>query len=164
MTPADLLDQVYGELRTLAASKMAREPAGHTLDATGLVNEAWLRLKAQTFTTKGDFLRAAAVAMRRILVDHARAKRAGKRAGGRRVEFDDGLAAEAQRGADLEALDEALGRLATVQPLVAELVQLRYFSGLTVPEAAEALGVAPRTADAWWAYARAWLADDLTNS
>lgn len=164
MTPSELLDQVYDELRALAASKMAREPAGHTLDATGLVNEAWLRLKAQTFTTKGDFLRAAAVAMRRILVDHARAKRAGKRGGGRRVEFDAGLVPDAQRGADLEYLDEALDRLAAVQPLVAELVQLRYFSGLTVNEAAAALGVAPRTADAWWAYARAWLADDLSNS
>ena len=104
--------------------------------------------------------------MRRILVDHARAKRAGRRGGGRRVEFDaeelaDPLAAP-RRGADLEALDEALDRLAAVESLVAELVQVRDFSGLTVSEAAEALGAAPRTADAWWAYA--WMADDLNKS
>ena len=164
MTPADLLDQVYGELRTLAASKMAREPAGHTLDATGLVNEAWLRLKAQTFTTKGDFLRAAAVAMRRILVDHARQKKAGKRGGGARtVTFEE---IGAGRGPDPDLLldvDEALARLAAEDPSSAEVARHRLFAGLSIEEAAEALGISRASAFREWAYARSWLATALAR-
>ncbi len=162
MTPADLLPQVYDELRKLAAAKLAAESPGHTLDATALVHEAWLKLDGQSFTSQGSYLRAAGVAMRRLLVDHARAKKAAKRGGAGRVELASEPAAPPDRtGDDLEALDEALDRLALIQPRVVELVQLRYFIGLTISEAAAILDIAPRTADAWWAYARGWLAAEL---
>ena len=161
---ADLLPLVYDELRKLAAARMAAEAPGHTLDATALVNEAWLKLNATSFSSKSGFLRAAAVSMRRILVDHARSKKAGKRGGGQRVEYDFDRLARPERDAELEALDESLSRLARAQPQVAELVQLRYFAGLAIPDAALALGISPRTADAWWAYARGWLAEDLKES
>ena len=160
----DLLPLVYDELRTLAAARMAAEAPGHTLDATALVNEAWLKLSAHSFSSRSGFLRAAAVSMRRILVDHARAKKAGKRGGGQRVDYDFDRLAQPERDAELEALDESLSRLARTQPRVAELVQLRYFVGLAIPDAALALGISPRTADAWWAYARGWLAEDLKKS
>jgi RNA polymerase sigma factor (TIGR02999 family) len=164
MIPDELLPHVYDELRKLAAAKMRNEADGHTLDATALVNEAWLKLNADSYASRSQFIRAAAVAMRRILVDHARAKRAEKRGGGQRVDYDIERVAQLDPNAELEALDDALERLAKVQPQVADLVQLRYFAGLTIPEAAEILGVAPRTADAWWAYARGWLAEDLKKS
>jgi RNA polymerase sigma factor (TIGR02999 family) len=99
--------------------------------------------------------------MRRILVDHARERKALKRGGGRRAELADDALPAPEPGTDLDALDEALARLAAVQPAVAELVQLRYFGGLTVPAAADLLGISPRTADGWWAYARGWLATEL---
>jgi RNA polymerase sigma factor (TIGR02999 family) len=162
MTPNDLLPQVYDELRKLAGAKMLTEEAGHTLGATALVNEAWLKLNGESFATRSGFFRAAAVAMRRILVDHARAKKAQKRNGDRRqVEYDLESHAQATASTDLEALDEALTRLAAEQPEVAQLVHLRFFVGLSIPQAAEILEISPRTADGWWAYARAWLAEDL---
>ena len=152
-----LLPQVYVELRRLAAAKLAKEPSGHTLDATALVHEAYLKLGGeQSFATKSVFMRSAGLAMRRVLVDHARAKRAGKRGGDwQRIESPD--VGSPIDDTDLIALDEALAEFATVDPEAAELVQLRYFTGLTIPQAAEALGISPRTADRTWAYARAWL-------
>jgi RNA polymerase sigma factor (TIGR02999 family) len=157
---ADLLPLVYDELRKLAAARMAGERPGHTLDATGLVHEAYLRLVGgdQEFDHRGHFFAAAAEAMRRILVDHARQKGAVKRGGdAERREIDPERFAAPERPEDLLALDEALEKLERDDPKVAELVKLRYFVGLSIPQAAEALGVSPRTADAWWAYARAWL-------
>jgi RNA polymerase sigma factor (TIGR02999 family) len=109
-------------------------------------------------------MRAAAQAMRRILVDHARTRNASKRGAGRRVEFDSELLAAPARDEDLEALDESLSRLAVENSKVAELVQLRFFGGLTLEKAAEILDISPRTADTWWAYARAWLAVDVQKS
>lgn len=165
MNPEELLPQVYDELRQLAAKKLRQEPDGHTLNATALVNEVWLKLHDESFASRIDFLRASAVAMRRILVDHARAKKADKRgADGRRVDLDLERLSLPQRGGELEALDDSLNRLARMQPRISELVELRYFGGLSIPEAAEILGVSPRTADAWWAYARGWLAEDLRES
>src|SRR5262245_16545994 len=156
---AELLPVVYDELRQLAAARMARESPGNTLDATGLVHEAYLRLVGgQRFDHRGHFFAAAAEAMRRILVEGARCKATHKRGGdGERVDLDPQRFAAPDRPEDLLALDEALDQLAATEPQVAELVKLRYFTGLTIPEAAEALGVSPRTADAWWAFARAWL-------
>jgi RNA polymerase sigma factor (TIGR02999 family) len=162
---ADLLPLVYDELRKLAAAKMAGEAQGHTLDATALVHEAYLRLVGgQLFESRSHFMRAAAEGMRRILVDHARKRNAAKRGGGKRVAFSEAKVQADELDSDLEALDEALTRLAALQPKVAELVQLRYFGGLTIPEAATLLEIAPRTADAWWAYARGWLATELRKS
>jgi RNA polymerase sigma factor (TIGR02999 family) len=165
VTPAELLPQVYTELRKLAAAKLAGENPGHTLDATALVHEAFLKLGGErSFATRNDYLRAAAQAMRRILVDHARAKSAAKRGGGRRVDFIPEQLAAPVADEDLEALDEALSRLAAEQPHVAELVQLRHFGGLTLAQCADILGVSARTADTWWAYARSWLAVELAKS
>ena len=164
MNAAELLPQVYDELRRLAASKMRNEGDGHTLDATALVNEAWLKLNEESFSSKTGFLRAAAVAMRRILVDHARAKKADKRGNGRRVDVDVERLGRPQTDPRLDELDEALTRLAAVQPRIVELVQLRYFAGLSIPEAAEILDVSPRTADGWWAYARGWIAEEMKKS
>src|SRR5205823_9897227 len=134
---------------------------GQTLDATALVHEAYLRLvgpAAPAFAGRRHFFAAAAEAMRRILIDRARRKRAAKRGGGlRREDLDPDRLAAPEADEDLLALDEALRGLEAAEPAVAELVKLRYFGGLTVAQAAEALGVSPRTADAWWAYARAWL-------
>jgi RNA polymerase sigma factor (TIGR02999 family) len=151
-------------LRKLAAAKLATEKPGQTLDATALVHEAFLKLGEQrSFATTSDYLMAAAQAMRRILVDHARARNAAKRGGGRRVELESDHLAVATNDDRIEALDEALKRLAVEQPKLAELVQLRHFGGLTLAQAAEVLGVSPRTADTWWAYARAWLAVELKD-
>jgi RNA polymerase sigma factor (TIGR02999 family) len=159
---ADLLPLVYDELRKLAAVKMANEKPGHSLDATALVHEAYIKLTgARSFESRSHFLRAAAEAMRRILVDHARARNAAKRGNGRRIEAElDQLASELP-DTDLETLDEALSRLGIEYPQQAELVQLRFFGGLTLEQCAETLSVSPRTADTWWAYARAWLAIEL---
>jgi RNA polymerase sigma factor (TIGR02999 family) len=156
---ADLLPLVYAELRELAAARMAGERPEHTLEPTALVHEAYLRLVGdQRFEHRGHFFAAAAEAMRRILVDHARRKGARKRGGaGGRQDLDLATFAAPERPDDLLALDEALEHLERSEPQVAELVKLRYFAGFTIPQAAEALGVSPRTADAWWAYARAWL-------
>jgi RNA polymerase sigma factor (TIGR02999 family) len=161
----DLFPLVYDELRVLAAAQLAGERAGHTLEATALVHEAYLRLaEPGRFETRGHFFAAAAEAMRRILVDHARARHADKRGGGaRRVELDaDGLPA-AEAGLDVLALDESLKKLAAADPEAAALVNLRYFAGLTIPQAAEALGISPRSADRLWAFAKAWLYRELTG-
>src|SRR6188768_2814003 len=145
---ADLLPLVYDELRKIAAAKMAQERPGHTLDATALVHEAYLKLLGgQKFDGHGHFFKVAAVAMRRILVDHARARNAQKRGGGERVDWEIECLAQPEADAQLEAVDVALSRLAQVQPQIAELVQLRYFAGLTIPDAATILRISPRTAD-----------------
>jgi RNA polymerase sigma factor (TIGR02999 family) len=160
-----LLPLVYDELRQLAAQRLAHERPGETLQATALVHEAYLRLvnvpNPQRWDGRGHFFAAAAEAMRRILIEQARRKQSRKRGGGlRRVEFDGGarLAAPADRAAeDLLALDEALRQLEAEDPLKARLVKLRYFAGLSLADAAEALGVSPATAKRYWVYARSWL-------
>ena len=159
---AQLLPLIYDELRRLAAEKLARERPGQTLDATALVHEAYLRLvgvgQAQAWNGRGHFFAAAAEAMRRILVESARRKGSLKRGGGlARQELDEEDVVAPAAPDDLLALDEALGQLAGADPQAAELVKLRYFAGLTVKQAAEALGISPRSADSLWAYARAWL-------
>ena len=154
---------VYEELRKLAARELAREAPGQTLQATALVHEADASAlvgqqtgedTGQRWAGRRHFFLSAARAMRHILVESARRKKAAKRGGGlRRDDIDPDLLHVPAASDDLLALDEALGRLAVAEPEVAELVKLRYFAGLSIPEAAATLGVAPRTADAWWAYA-----------
>jgi len=156
-----LLPLVYGELRRLAAQRLAHDKPGQTLEATALVHEAYLRLvdveQAQHWNSRGHFFAAAAEAMRRILVDHARARQSKKRGGDRvRVDLDE-VAATSERLDDVLDIDAALDRLAEADPQAADLVKLRYFAGLTIPQAAEALGLSPRSTDFLWAYARAWL-------
>jgi RNA polymerase sigma factor (TIGR02999 family) len=159
---AELLPLVYAELRKLAAARMAAEAPGRTLDATALVHEAYLRLvdvaRAQHWNGRRHFFTAAAEAMRRILVERARARGSLKR-GGRDLEAL--TVASPERPADLLALDEALTRLAAAEPQAAELVHLRYFAGQTMDEAAELLGLSLRGAHRLWAYAKAWLLQEL---
>ena len=157
-----LLPLVYDELRRLAAQKLAHEKPGQTLQATALVHEAYLRLvggdPAKPWNGRGHFFAAAAEAMRRILVENARRRRSLKRGGGHvRHDLDDLQLAAPEPAEDLLALDDALNRLAAVDPVKAELVKLRYFAGMTIEEAADALGVSSATAKRYWAYARAWL-------
>ena len=157
-----LLPLVYDELRRLAAQRLAHEKPGHTLQPTALVHEAYLRLvgegDAEGWTGRGHFFAAAAEAMRRILVESARRRRSLKRGGeAHRTDLEPDLLPAAEPREDLLAVDEALDKLAVHNKPAADLVQLRYFGGLTLPEAAEALGMAPRTAGRLWAYARAWL-------
>src|SRR5262249_49026646 len=160
-----LLPLVYDELRKLAEQKLAEEKPGQTLQATALVHEAYVRLvdgeQAQHWNSRGHFFAAAAEAMRRILVENARRKQSLKRGGGRaRLDCDElPLAAEPRE--DLLALDAALNKLATTDRAAADLVQLRYFAGLTLPDAAEALAISPRTAGRLWAFARAWLRREI---
>jgi RNA polymerase sigma factor (TIGR02999 family) len=163
-----LLPLVYEELRRLAAQRLAGEAPGHTLEPTALVHEAYLKLVGpdaqRPWNGRVHFFAAAAEAMRRILIDHARGKRRARRGGGmKRVELHD-LDALAETGGDeLLALDEALTRLAAADPRKAELVRLRYFAGLTLEQAAELLGISRATADRHWAFARAWLYDAMTR-
>ena len=157
-----LLPLVYDELRRLAAQKLAGEKPGQTLQATALVHEAYLRLVGkgdeQSWNGRGHFFAAAAEAMRRILVESARHKRSLKRGGGLvRRDLDDLQLAAPEPAEDLLALDDALNRLAAVDPVKAELVKLRYFAGMTIEEAADALGIASATAKRYWAYSRSWL-------
>lgn len=157
---AELLPLVYDELRRFASARLAGEQPGQTLQATALVHEAYLRLvggdQSREWNSRAHFFAAAAEAMRRILVDAARRKLAGKRGGNPRRHLLDGLAVP-ESDAELLALDEALRKLAEADPQKARLVELRYFAGLTGEQAAEALGISPTTADRHWAYARAWL-------
>lgn len=157
MNPRDLLPLVYDQLRKLAAAKLASEKPGQTLDATALVHEAWLRLANASvdWQDRSDFLRTAATAMRRILVDRARAKLTANRDGGRRVELADVPASLPD--VELLALDAALEKLAAIKPDHARLVELRFFAGQTGDEAAAVLGISPGTADRMWRYAKAWL-------
>jgi RNA polymerase sigma factor (TIGR02999 family) len=164
-----LLPLVYDELRRLAAEKLAREKPGQTLQATALVHEAYLRLvdveKARHWKSRGLFFAAAAEAMRRVLVDHARRKRSRKRGGDRaRVELDEVSLAAAEDSVEVLAVEEALAGLAAANAQAAELVKLRYFAGLSIPEAAEVLNMSPRSADRLWAYARAWLRRAIAGS
>ena len=155
--------EVYAELRRLAGAKMAGERDGHTLDATALVHEAYLRLGGDSFASKSGFIRAAAEAMRRILVDHARAAKADKRGGGLvRVPLPEDVPVNPS-AVDLVALDEALSELEGHDPTAAELVKLRYFSGFSHGESAEVLGLTRRQADGLWALARAWLFRQMTD-
>ena len=156
---ADLLPLVYNELRALAASKLAHETPGHTLNATALVHEAYLRVgRDQAFDHRGHFFAAAAEAMRRILVEAARRKKAAKHGGElQRHDADELSIAAPEPIEDLVALDEALDTFATIEPQKAELVKLRYFAGLTIEEAAAALGISPATAKRHWTYSKAWL-------
>lgn len=157
-----LLPLVYGELRKLAAAKLSNEKPGQTLQATALVHDAYIRLvdvdKAQHWNSRGHFFGAAAEAMRRILVEKARRERRIKRGGDlQRVELDSVQLSIDAPGTDILALNEALTELGERKPEIMELVKLRYFAGLTVDEAANALGIASSTADRHWTYARAWL-------
>jgi RNA polymerase sigma factor (TIGR02999 family) len=161
-----LLPLVYDELRQLAAQKLAQEKPGQTLQATALVHEAYLRLvdieKAQHWDSRGHFFAAAAEAMRRILIDNARRRHSQRRGGTVERKSLEGLEAAAPASDDeLLAVDEALQRLHEVDPQKAELVKLRYFGGLTIPEAAQALRISVTTANRYWAYARAWLHEEL---
>ena len=157
-----LLPLVYDELRKLAAARLAEEAPGHTLNATALVHEAYLRLVEPADAARWDgrdhFFAAAAEAMRRILVEAARRKKAARHGGGlHRHDANDLPIAAPPVDDDLVALDEALTRFAQVEPQKAELVKLRYFVGLTIEETAEALGISPATAKRHWTYSKAWL-------
>ena len=164
-----LLPLVYDELRKLAAQRLAQEKPGQTLEATALVHEAYLRLLSEpadaaayaNWDSRGHFFAAAAEAMRRILIDQARRKQSHKRGGSfRRVDLDAAsllIAPEDDAAEDLLALDEALRQFETEEPSKARLVKLRYFAGLSLPQAAQALGISQATAKRHWVYARSWL-------
>ena len=162
---AQLLPLVYDELRKLAAQRLAQEKPGQTLQATALVHEAYVRLvdqeRAQRWESRGHFFAAAAEAMRRLLVESARRKRRLKHGGGRAREPELVDIIGPERPERLLALDEALDRLAAANPRAAELVKLRYFACFSNAEAASLLGISPRKADQVWAYARAWLREEV---
>jgi RNA polymerase sigma factor (TIGR02999 family) len=167
-----LMPLVYDELRKLAAQKLAQEKPGQTLQATALVHEAYLRLvggdpsapQERQWNSRGHFFAAAAEAMRRILINRARDKDCLKRGGGQqRVDLDLVVKADDASGADLVVIDDALAKLAEENRACAELVKLRFFAGLTQQEAAAALGLPRRTADRYWAFARAWLFEALSR-
>jgi RNA polymerase sigma factor (TIGR02999 family) len=163
-----LLPLVYDELRRLAAQKLTNEKPGQTLSATALVHEAYVRLVGDSqdrpWDGRGHFFAAAAEAMRRILVENARRKRSVKHGGGlARHDVAEVQLATPEPEQDLVALDEALTKFAEVDALKAELVKLHYFAGLTLEQAATILGISPATADRYWAYARAWLHQEITR-
>jgi RNA polymerase sigma factor (TIGR02999 family) len=164
----ELLPLVYTELRRLAAVRMARESAGQTLQATALVHEAWLRLVGdgnRTWQNRAHFFGAAAEAMRRILIERARRKRAVRHGGGQqRVDVEEVDLASPTDDDQLLAVNEALDKLAGEHKEEAELVKLRYFVGMTNDEAAEALGISPRTAKYYWTHARAWLFQEINRA
>ncbi|HXG47591.1 MAG TPA: ECF-type sigma factor [Methylomirabilota bacterium] len=164
----ELLPLVYDELRRIAAYKMAGESAGHTLQATALVHEAWLRMVSSdepSWRNRAHFFAAAAEAMRRILVDHARRRQSQKRGGGvDHVELEESMVVLAVPPDELLAVHEALDRLAAQDPSAAELVKLRYFVGMTMDEAASALAMPKRSAEALWTFARAWLRREIHRS
>ena len=163
----ELLPLVYNELRRMAAHKMAGEPAGHTLQPTALVHEAWLKLvdsPLQSWQNRAHFFGGAAEAMRRILVERARRKGRQRRgSGAEHLDADEIEIASPAPDDQLLALHEALDRFAMLEPQQAELVKLRYFVGLKIEEAAEVLGISEATAKRWWAYARAWLFNEVQN-
>jgi RNA polymerase sigma factor (TIGR02999 family) len=164
-----LLPLVYDELRRLAAQKLARENPGQTLDATALVHEAYLRLvgsaDAARWDNRGHFFAAAATAMRRILIERARSKQRKIHGGGRqRQELHPDIVAVPEANDDLLALDKALAKFAERDAVKARLVELRYFAGLTGDQAAQVLGISPKTADRYWAYARAWLRREMESA
>ncbi|MEL7498556.1 MAG: ECF-type sigma factor [Planctomycetota bacterium] len=159
-----LLPLVYNELRAMASAKMAHERPGQLLDATGLVNEAYLRLRqSDHFESRKHFFGAAAEAMRRILIDQARSEHSNKRGGGIvKIQLEDANVGDATTSEPrLEALNVALDRFEEVAPDKAELVKLRYFVGLTIREAAEIIGISVATANRHWAFAKAWLQREL---
>src|SRR5436309_11786812 len=164
----ELLSLVYEELRRLAAAKMASEAPGQTLQATALVHEAWLRLtndENRKWNDRTHFFAAAAEAMRRILVDNARRKRAQRHGGSlERVAMPEIACAVAQNEDQILAVNEALEKFAAQDKQKAELVKLRYFVGMTTPEAAQVLGISEPTAKRHWAYARAWLYDEISGA
>jgi RNA polymerase sigma factor (TIGR02999 family) len=165
----ELLPAVYQELRRLAASKMANNAAAQTLQPTALVHEAWLRLAGKDtqvqFTSRTHFFAAAAEAMRHILIDRARRKQAARHGGGmQRVDADEMQIAAPADDAELLAVNEALERLAQADPAKAELVKLRYFVGMTIEEAALALGISEPTAKRRWALAKAWLFNEIRST
>jgi RNA polymerase sigma factor (TIGR02999 family) len=164
---AQLLPLVYDDLRKLAAQRLVREKPGQTLEATALVHEAYVRLVGENsgaWDNRGHFFAAAAEAMRRILVEQARKKQRVRHGGGRkRVTLDEGCWLAKAPGEDLLALDEALTRLAALKPARAEVVKLRFFAGLTMPEVARTLGISLPTAERYWAFARTWLYAELEN-
>jgi RNA polymerase sigma factor (TIGR02999 family) len=168
-TPAELLPQVYDELRRLARVRIAREREGLTLQPTALVHEAYLRLTKdgveRRWDRRGHFFAAAAIAMRRILVERARHYRRIKHGGEQqRVELDDESPVPSTDLADVLAVDQALSRLEVLDPTKAKIVLLRYFAGLTIEETADAMDVSPATVKNEWAFARAWLQDALRGS
>ena len=160
----ELFDRVYDELKRMAAAQVRAE-GGHSHSPTELVHEAYLRLfpgPAPAFADRAYFFAAAATAMRRVRVDHARARNALKRGGGQsRVDLDSGTAAVDEPDLDLVAVDEALNRLAAADPERAKLVELRFFAGLTMPQVADVLGVSLATAERKWAYTKAWLLAEI---
>jgi RNA polymerase sigma factor (TIGR02999 family) len=162
-----LLPQIYAELRRLAGSYLRRERPDHTLQPTALVHEAFIKLvdqRAVRWQNRAHFFGIAAQAMRRILVDHARAHAADKRGGGERaVSFDEAMVAIGAPDIDLLALDEVLTRLATFDPQQSRIVELRFFGGLTIEETAEVLGVSPATVGRDWTLAKAWLYAELSR-
>lgn len=160
-----LMEFVYDDLRALAAARLAREGVGHTLQPTALVHEAYMRLIGQDradVASRTHFLAVAATTMRRVLVDHARNRRAQKRRGGRRSEpLDEGHAVRWDDPGEVLDLDQALEKLARSHPRQAQVVELRFFGGLTLEEAGTALGLSRETAKLDWRFARAWLATEL---
>lgn len=163
----DLFPLVYGELYRMAARQMRAERDEHTLCATALVNEAWLelvKLQRIRWQNRAHLLALAAQAMRRVLIDYAVARRRHKRGGGQpllRLDHDDSLAVVAERDRELLALDEALGRLATMSARRARVVECRFYAGMSVEETGKALGISPATVKREWAAARAWLNREL---
>ena len=164
----ELLPVVYNELRRLAAHKMANEPAGHTLQPTALVHEAWLKLvapTAQSWQNRAHFFGAAAEAMRRILIARARRKGRQRRgSGAEHLDADEIEIASPVPDDQFLVLNDALDRFAALEPQQAELVKLRYFVGLKIEEAAEVLGISKATAKRWWVYARAWLFNEIQST
>ena len=158
---------VYEELRRMAAQRLRRERADHTLQPTALVHEAWLRLvqtKRMSWQNRAHFLGVAAELMRRVLVDHARRRRAGLRGGGEtRLALDEALGVSNQKEINLLALDDALTSLATLDPRQSRIVELKYFGGLEIEEIAEVVGISPATVKRDWQWARAWLQREISR-
>ena len=162
---ARLIQLVYGELRAMAHHCMCRERAGHTLQATGLVHEAYLRLAGQDiqWQNRAHFFGIAARVMRRVLLDYAREHRAKKRSGGKQVTLEDHLVVSEGHLEDIVILDQCIEKLAAVDPQQARLVELRFFAGMNVEETAEVMGISTATVKREWSYAKAWLAREMNE-